>query len=290
MANIGQWNRLAAVEECPQGWMLDGGEHGLILSPRKYLPEDAEAGKVFDVFVYKDSEDRLIATTEEPKAQVGEFACLTVLSVNPKIGAFLDWGLAKDLLLPFAEQLGRVRAGQRVVVAVTLDPKTDRIVASMRTNRHLDRSQPRYADGQAVRLLVVGETPLGYNAIVNDRHLGLLYRSELATPLTIGQSIDGYVRAVTPEGKIDLSLDQAGYQRVKSLKEDILAALENNDGYVELGDKCSPERVREVFGVSKKAFKQALGALYKKRVIVFEGEGVRLVEGEGRVRSDGVTE
>ena len=281
MAKIGRWNKLVAVEECPQGLMLDGGEHGPILAPGKHLPEDAGTGEVFDVFVYRDSEDRLIATTEEALAQVGEFACLEVLSVNAKIGAFLDWGLAKDLLLPFAEQLGRVREGERVVVAVVLDEKTDRIVASIRTNRHLDKSRPQYADGQAVKLFVVNETPLGFNAIVNHRHIGLLYHSDLAGPLTIGQPMNGYVRAVRPEGKIDLSLDQSGYQRVANLRGDILEALCNGDGYLDVGDKSSPERVREIFGVSKKAFKQALGALYKKRKIVFEGAGIRLVAEEG---------
>lgn len=280
MAEIGRWNKLMAVEECPQGLMLNGGEHGQILAPSKYLPEDAEPGEEFDVFVYLDSEDRLIATTEQPRAQVGEFAFLEVLSLNPRVGAFLDWGLAKDLLLPFAEQLGRVRAGQRVVVAIRVDDRSERIIASMRTHRHLDRSRPRYEDGQAVRLLVAEKTPLGFNAIINHRHMGLLYHSELAAPLEIGQTIDGYVRRVLPEGKIDLSLDESGYQRVTTLSDDIIEALRNSGGFLEIGDKSSPERIRQVFGASKRAFKQALGALYKKRRIRFEGQGIRLVEDE----------
>jgi predicted RNA-binding protein (virulence factor B family) len=278
MAEIGKWNTLMAVEECPMGLMLDGGEHGQILAPSRYLPDDAEPGEEFKVFVYLDSEDRLIATTEEPLAQVGEFACLEVLSVNPRIGAFLGWGLAKDLLLPFAEQLGRVRIGERIVVAIQVDDRSNRIVASMRTRRHLDRSPPRYEDGEAVELLVAEESPLGFNVIVNHRHMGLIYRSELATPLEIGQSTKGYVRTVRPDGKIDLSLDQSGYERVATLADDILEALRNSDGFLEMGDKSPPEKIRELFGTSKKAYKQALGALYKQRRILFEGQGIRLVE------------
>jgi predicted RNA-binding protein (virulence factor B family) len=278
MAKIGRWNTLMAVEECPQGLMLNGGELGQILAPSRYLPDEAEPGEEFKVFVYLDSEDRLIATTEQPLAQVGEFAFLEVLSLHPRMGAFLDWGLAKDLLLPFAEQLGRVRIGQRVVVAVLVDERSNRIVASMRTHRQLDRSPPRYEDGEAVHLLIAEASPLGFNAIVNHRHMGLLYQSELATPLEIGQSIEGFVRTVRPDGKIDLSLDQSGYERVATLTDDIVEALRNSDGFLEMGDKSPPEKIRKTFGASKKAFKQALGALYKQRRIQFEGQGIRLVE------------
>lgn len=277
MAKIGQWNTLMAVEETPRGLMLKGGEHGLILAPSRYLPEDAEPGEEFRVFVYFDSEDRLIATTEEPLAQVGEIACLEVLSVNPRVGAFLNWGLMKDLLLPFAEQTGSVRPGQRVVVAIQLDPRSKRIFATMRTHRHLDKSRPDYAEGQAVTLLIEAETPLGFNAIVNHRHLGLLYHSEVAQPLTIGQTIGGFVKKIRPEGKIDLSLTESGYGRVASLTDDILEALKHRGGFLEIGDKSPPEQIQKIFGTSKKAFKQALGALYKQRRIAFEGRGIRLV-------------
>lgn len=282
MANIGQWNTLKAVERTTYGMMLDGGEHGQILAPARYLPNDARTGDEFKVFVYLDSEDRLIATTEKPLAQVGEFACLEVKSVNPKIGAFLDWGLVKDLLLPFAEQLGKVRAGQRVVVAIRIDDRSERIVASMRTRRHLDSSPPPYDDGDAVELLIAGRTPLGFNAIINQRHMGLLYHSDLASPLEIGQTVQGFIRQVRPEGKIDLSLDQAGYGRVATLSDDILEALRNSDGFLGIGDKSPPDKIRHLFGTSKKAFKQALGALYKEQRIRFEGPGIRLVEDDSK--------
>jgi len=280
MANIGRWNNLTAVEENSYGMMLDGDEHGQILIPNRYLPSDAQVHDEFEVFVYPDSDDRLIATTEEPLAQVGEFACLEVVSVNPRIGAFLNMGLVKDLLLPFAEQVGKPRVGQRVMVAIVLDDKTDRIVASMRTRRHMDKSPPPYDDGDAVQLLIADQTPLGFNAIVNQRHMGLLYHSDLSTPLEIGQSIDGFIRKVRPEGKIDLSLDRAGYGRVATLSDDIIEALRNSNGFLSVGDKTPPEKIRHLFGTSKKAFKQALGALYKERRIEFEGQGIRLLEEE----------
>lgn len=280
MAKIGQWNTLMAIEISDRGLMLDGGEHGLILCPTKYLPEDAEPGEEFRVFVYRDSEDRLIATTEEPKAQVGEFAFLEVVSLHPRAGAFLGWGLAKDLLLPFAEQLGRPRVGQKIVVAILVDDRTGRIIASQRTHRQLDKSRPLYDDGQQVSLFIAEETPLGFNAFINNRHLGLLYHSNLGSPLEIGQTMEGYVRRIRPDGRIDLSLDANGYERVASLTEDILDALRHGDGFLALGDKSSPEEIRRVFGASKKAYKQALGALYKRRRIRFDETGVRLVDSE----------
>ena len=277
MANIGQWNRLMAVEQADHGLMLDGGGHGQILAPAKYLPEDAEPGEEFDVFVYLDSEDRLIATTEIPLAEVGECAYLQVVSVHPGAGAFLDWGLAKDLLLPYGEQLWKVREGQKVVVAIVVDERSQRIIASQRTHRHLRKTTPQYDDGQSVRLLIAEETPLGYSAIIENTHLGLLYASDLSSPLKVGDAVEGYVRVVRPDGKIDLSLDGGRPGRVSTLSDDILEALRKGDGYLDVGDKSSPEEIRRVFGCSKKVFKNALGALYKRRVITFEGRGVRLV-------------
>ncbi|MEO0447785.1 MAG: GntR family transcriptional regulator, partial [Verrucomicrobiota bacterium] len=199
--------------------------------------------------------------------------------VNSKIGAFLDWGLAKDLLLPFAEQLGRVREGHRVLVFIKIDRKSKRILATMKTHSHLEKSRPDYEKGEAVSLLVAEETPMGSNAFVNHRHLGLIHHSQLASPLTIGQNLDGFVADIRPDGKIDLSLDQAGYERVGSLSEDILEALRcDPKGFLEMGDKTAPKDIRRTFGVSKKAFKQALGALYKQKKIRFVGIGVQLTE------------
>ena len=278
MANIGRRNLLSIVRETTAGLYLDGGELGELLLPGRYIPRDLVPSEPLDVFVYRDSEDRLVATTETPLVMVGEFACLNVVSVNRSIGAFLDWGLPKDLLLPFREQDPQVRAGQAVVVAVYLDEKTNRIVASTRLRKHLSRELPSYRDGQPVNLLVTGPTPMGYNAIVEDAHLGLLYHNNLATPLATGQRINGFVRTVRENGKIDLSLDASGYRRVGLLTEQIVQALEAADGRLNFDDDSSPEVVRDAFGVSKTAFKQALGTLYKQRRIRFERPGIQLLD------------
>ena len=276
MAILGQRNQLSVLREAPPGVFLDGGPLGEILLPRRYITPEAGPGSVLDVFVYRDSEDRLVATTETPLAMVGEFAFLRVLSVRPGLGAFLDWGLSKDLLLPRREQTGFLREGELLVVYVFIDPKSDRIVASARLDRWLDRTPPTYRPEQPVNLLIAGETPLGYNAIIESAHWGLLYRSGLALPLRVGDTMRGFVREVRPDGKIDLALDRAGYVRVKPLSEQILEALAAAGGRLPFHDKSSPEEIREKFGVSKKDFKQALGALYRARRVVLDPAEVRL--------------
>jgi len=278
MAVIGKRNILSIVRASAPGLYLDGGELGEILLPGRYIPRDLAPKDKLDVFVYRDSEDRLVATTETPHAMVGEFAYLKVISVNRQIGAFLDWGLAKDLLLPFREQDIPVRAGQRVVVYVCLDVKTDRILATTRLNRHLNRETPAYRNGQPVNLLITGKTPLGYNAIVENAHRGLLYHDNLAAPLEAGQKLKGFVRTVRPGGKIDLSLDASGYKRVAALTDQIVQALERSGGHLNFDDDSSPEAIRQKFGVSKKAFKQALGKLYKARRIRFQNPGIELLD------------
>jgi uncharacterized protein len=278
MATLGRRNLLSIVRESTPGLYLDGGELGEILLPRRYIPADLKPKDKLEVFVYRDSEDRLVATTEIPLAIVGEFACLKVVSVHERAGAFLDWGLSKDLLLPFREQDRAVRAGQRVVVCVVLDPTSGRIVASTRLKRHLSQEEPDYRPNEPVNLLITGATPLGYPAIVDDRHMGLLYRDNIPTPLQIGQRVKGFVRKVRPNGQIDLSLDAAGYGRVSSLTDQIIEALTESRGHLDFDDDSSPEAIRRKFGVSKKAFKQALGKLYKARRIRFLNPGIELLD------------
>jgi len=278
MATIGHRNLLSVVREAPPGLYLDGGDLGEILLPGRYIPKGTKPGDALDVFVHRDSEDRLVATTESPRACAGDFACLKVVSFNSQIGAFLDWGLTKDLLLPIREQARRVRVGESVVVHVFLDPRSDRIVATTRLRRHLNLTEPRYAVGQRVRLLIAEETPLGYKAVVENAHWGLLYKSDLGSPLAIGQRADGYVRLVRPDGKIDLSLDPAGYARVGPLTEKILDALRSNGGRLKFGDRSTPEEIRAAFGTSKKAFKQALGALYRQRRVRIVGDSIEMAE------------
>ncbi len=281
MAIIGKRNSLPIVRIATPGLYLDAGEQGEILLPGRYIPRGCGPGDLLDVFVYLDSEDRLVATTETPLAEVGDFAPLRVIGLNPNIGAFLDWGLSKDLLLPFREQEHPVRSGQRVVAFVYLDEKTNRIVATTRLHRHLKRQPPNYAVGHPVELLIFGRTPLGYNAIVENAYRGLVFQNNFSMPLEMGQRIQGFVRAVRGDGKIDLSLDATGMHRmetVKSLRERIIEAAESNGGTLDFDDDSSPESIRTTFGSSKKAFKQALGALYKARRIEFTKPGIRLTD------------
>jgi predicted RNA-binding protein (virulence factor B family) len=281
---IGKRCTLSVTRVATPGVFLDGGARGEILLPGRYVPQGTIPGESFDVFVHRDSEDRIVATTEVPKGQVGEFVALRVVSANPAGGAFLDWGLSKDLFLPIREQSRRVSAGEVVVVYIFVDLKTDRIVATTRLNRHLNVVPPDYVEGQPVDLLVYGRTDLGYNAIIASAHVGLLYHNELPGALEIGQRLDGYVRSVRPDGKIDLSINPSGYGRVAPLKEQILEALAKRGGRLELSDSSSPAEIRDAFGVSKKAFKQAVGALYRERLIALEPAGIRLGDAHGARR------
>jgi predicted RNA-binding protein (virulence factor B family) len=278
MAIIGRRNWLPIARSASPGFYLDGGTLGEILLPGRYLTPQMVPGTKVEVFLYLDSEDRLVATTETPLAMVGEFAGLKVVSLNPRIGAFLDWGLPKDLLLPFREQDLPVRVGQAVVVAVYLDQKSRRIVASSRLRRHLKHSPDSYQPGQAVQLLIVGPTPLGYQALVGQDRLGLLYHDRRSAPLAAGQKLQGFIQALRPDGKLDLSLDRSGYQRVAPLKDQIVRQLESNGGQLPVDDGASPQVIRDRFGCSKKAFKQALGALYKSRRIAFKHPGIALLD------------
>lgn len=275
MACLGKRSHLFVVRLATPGAYLDGGELGEILLPGRYVPAGTIAGQSFEVFIHRDSEDRLVATTESPYGEVGEFAALQVVAVDPQRGAFLDWGLNKDLLLPIREQARRVEVGQRVVVYIFVDERSDRIVASSRLNRHLNLTPANYRENQPVKLLVVGPTTLGYNAIIENVHLGLLYHNELPAPIEIGQQLDGYIRAVRPEGKIDLSLNPSGYQRVAPLKDRILKALNEAGGKLPCGDDSSPDQIWAMFACSKTAFKQAIGALFRERKILIEGRAIR---------------
>ena len=279
MAELGKRNVLRVLRDAPPGVFLDGEQLGEILLPRRYA-EGLKPGETIDVFLYLDSEDRLVATTETPFAYVGEFACLECVGFNPKIGCFLNWGLSKDLLLPLREQEDPVYPGDKVVVYIYVDERSGRIVASARLRRHLDLMAPNYHDDQPVHLLIAGETPLGYKAIVDHTHWGLLYRTEVSAPLEVGQELTGYIRTVRPDGKIDLRLDREGYRRVVPLADRILEQLRANNGRLDLNDESSPAEIRAAFDASKKAFKQALGALYRERKIRMIEGGVELVKGK----------
>jgi predicted RNA-binding protein (virulence factor B family) len=280
MPSIGRPNTLTILREAPPGLYLDGGELGEILLPRRYIPPDIGLGAKLEVFIYLDSEDRLVATTETPLAMVGDFACLQVVDFTPGVGAFLDWGLAKDLLLPLREQEHRVHQGDWVAVFIYVDDVSGRIVATTRLRRHLSPEPPAYAEGEPVQLLIARETEMGYEAIVNNAHRGLLYHSELSAALRIGEQMPGYIRAVRPDGKIDLRLDPAGYGRVAPLAHRIVQALEEAGGYLDFDDRSTPEAIRAGFDTSKKAFKQALGTLLREGRIRFIRDGIELIRSQ----------
>lgn len=278
MATIGKRNTLKIIREAPPGLYLDGGELGEILLPGKFIPRDIKPKDLLNVFIYLDSEDRLVATTETPLAEVGEFAALKVVGVNRNVGAFLNWGLSKDLLLPFREQTKPPRIGERIVVFVLLDETSNRIVATARLNRHLSQEPPQYQPGESVNIFVVSKTPLGYNAIIENSHRGLLYSDRTTAPLEIGHRLKAYIRTIRDGGKIDLALDPPGaYKQVPSITGQILDALEKNNGKLGFDDSTPPETIREKFNVSKNTFKRALAALYKKRRIRFTNPGIELI-------------
>jgi hypothetical protein len=275
VANIGRYNTLRVIKEVDFGVYLDGETEGEILMPVRYVPRNCKAGDFVDVFLYLDSEDRPIATTEEPFAQVGEFAMLRVQSVN-KIGTFLDWGIMKDLLVPFREQKVTMTEGRSYLVYIYVDEETHRIVASAKLNKFLDKSLPDYTVGQEVDLVIESETDLGYKAIVNNLHWGILYENEVFEQLAKGLKIKGYIKKIRPDNKIDLSLHPLGYEKVDPLTQMILDEMKKMGGFIAVSDKSDAEEVYRVFGISKKSFKQAIGALYKKRLITISPDGIRL--------------
>ena len=282
MALLGKINILTVLKDAPPGLYLDGGDLGEILLPGDSIPPGAGPDDELQVFLYRDSEDRLVATTHDPLACVGDFAALKVKQVHPTIGAFLDWGLNKDLLLPMREQERRVHKGDIVVVFVFIDEVSQRIIATTRWREHLSATPPNYSEGAPVSLLIAGESPLGYNAIVDNTHVGLLFRSELGSALQVGDKCKGYVRNVRPDGKLDLGLDPEGYQRIAPLADRILTALRSQDGKLLVHEGSLPEDIRAAFQTSKKAFKQAIGNLYRQRLIEINGADIVLRKSELR--------
>jgi predicted RNA-binding protein (virulence factor B family) len=277
MSEIGKINRLEVVKEVDFGIYLDGGNLGEILMPKRYVPEGTQAGDHLDAFIYLDSEDRLVATTEKPLAMVEEFALLEVVSVT-QVGAFLNWGLPKDLFVPFREQRQPMEEGKKYLVYIYVDTNTKRIAASSKIEQYLDNIPVDYDLDEEVDLIVVNETDLGYNAIIDNSHLGILYRNEVFQKLNPGDHIQGYIKKIRNDGKIDLRLDKVGYEKIGGFADKIMNKLVQNQGFLPLTDKSSPEEIYKVFGISKKNFKAAIGALYKQRLISIETNGIRLAK------------
>lgn len=275
MARLGRINKLTVKGMRDYGAHLDGGEAGEIILPSRDLPENCQAGDEVIVFVYKDVEDRLRATTQKPLITVGRFATLKVVEVTAS-GAYLDWGLQSDLFVPMSEQLVRMFKGRSYVVCAFLDDKTERLIASSKLDKFLDRQPPEYVEGEEVALLVYDQTDLGYKAVVNQAHGGMLYKNEVFQPLTIGQELVGYIKKVREDRKIDLCLKKPGYQGVKDVSQVILETIKARGGRVAVTDKSAPEEIYALFGVSKKTFKRAVGTLYQKRLVSIDPEGISL--------------
>ncbi|GLS84237.1 CvfB family protein [Paraferrimonas haliotis] len=275
MAMLGKYSLLPIVEETPQGLYLDGGELGDVLLPNRYAPSNAAIGDKLQVFIYLDSEDRPIATTEKPLACVGDFVSLKVVDVN-KAGAFLNWGLAKDLLLPFSEQLRPMEPGQRVLVHLYQDKASSRICASAKLNKFLDKTPPPYKVGEKVDLIIGTKTDLGVKAIINGEHWGVIFHSEVYQKLHPGLKVTGYIQKVRHDDKINITLTEPGYQKIDGIAKKVLETLTNNDGFMAITDKSDPELIKRVFGVSKKSFKQAIGNLYRQKLIRIETDGITL--------------
>lgn len=275
MINIGKTNTLTVVKKLDFGVYLDGGEAGEILLPQKYVPTDAGIGDDLRVFIYRDSNDRLIATTERPLIEVGEFGYLKAVSTT-KIGVFMDWGLLKDLLVPFREQKRPMNVGEKYIVYAFLDHATDRIVGSTKLDKFLGNKIPHYEEGDKVRVLVVSRTDLGMKVIVDDLFWGMIYNNDLFDPIDTGDRVEGYVKLVRSDGKIDVTLRSKGGERVFHLADRIIGYLEDCGGRMNISDSSTPEDIKNVFQCSKKDFKKSLGLLYKKGSIIIGDNFVEL--------------
>jgi len=276
MIEVGKYNELEVVKQMDFGIYLRKDDVE-VLMPTKWVPKGTAIGDVMDVFVYRDSDDRLIATTMQPYAISGEFAFLEVREVN-SIGAFLDWGMEKDLLVPFSEQPVKMIPNRSYVVFVYTDEKTNRIVASAKLNKFIERDDIDLQANDIVDLLIYSETDKGLNAIINNMYVGLIYKNEIFDQVRVGDKLKGYVKQVREDNKIDLSLQKAGFELVDDVKWRILNLMKETNGFLPLNDNSTPEEIKAGLQISKKAFKKAVGALYKERLIKLTDKGVELVK------------
>jgi predicted RNA-binding protein (virulence factor B family) len=285
---LGDYNNLTVVKTATRdnphafggsetfGIYLDGGDEGDILMPQKYVPEGVKVGDTITCFVYLDQDERLVATTEKPLAKVGDFAWLKCTWVN-EFGAFLDWGVMKDVLCPFSEQKKKMEIGDSYLVYLHIDSESYRIVATAKVEHFLDNGMPPYHRGQEVQLLVWQKTPLGFKVIVGNRFQGLIYDDQIFQAVHSGDRLTGYILQVREDGKIDVSLQPTGRKQTKDFAETLLEWLKDHGGHCPLGDKSDAEDIRRQFQVSKKVYKRAIGDLYKRRLIVIADDGISLV-------------
>jgi predicted RNA-binding protein (virulence factor B family) len=273
MMHLGQYNTLTILRFTAPGAYLGDDEDNVVLLPTKYIPEGAEIGDEISVFLYLDSEDRIIATTLKPLLELHSFGILKVNEVS-HFGAFLEWGIEKDLLVPFKEQNQKMEEGKSYIVYLYLDEATHRLVASSRIKRYLESERILVQENDEVDLLICNTTELGKNVIVNDTYSGLIYKNEIVRPLRYGERCKGYVKKVREDGKLDISLEKIGFVKMEDTCQRILNYLSEHDGKMFLTDKSDPDVIREEIGMSKKTFKSAVGMLYKQKLIVINEDHI----------------
>ena len=281
MLKIGQYNKLEVVKIKEEiGAFVDGGAAGEILLPIRYVPKNLMVGQELEVFIYCDSEDRLIATTEHPKATVGEIAFMKCVGVS-KFGSFMDWGLMKDLLVPLREQFVPIEEQKSHIVRVIFDEKTDRLIGTTRLNRYIEEidTDGKYTKGEEVQIMIAQKTPLGYRAIVNGATWGVLYENDIYQKITVGQSFRGYILRVREDWRLDLTLSTSGYDnKIGDATTMILHVLTQKDGFIPVNDNSPPEDIYALLKMSKKTFKQAVGALYREKKIQIQDKGIKLID------------
>lgn len=274
---LGDYNKLTVVKEVDFGMYLDGGDEGEILLPTRYVPEGCKPGDELDVFIYLDQDERPVATTLTPLAKVGDFAYLEVSWVNEH-GAFLNWGLMKDLFCPFREQKKRMEKGNAYIVYVNIDEDSYRLMATAKIDKYLSLEHPPYKHGDEVDLLVWQKTELGFKVIVDNKYNGLIYENQIFRPLHTGDRIKGFIDHIRQDGKIDVTIQKTGHQQALDFSEVLLNYLKENNGHCDLGDKSPSELIADRFKVSKKTYKKAIGDLYKRRLITIEENGISLTK------------
>jgi len=275
MLQLGEINTLNIIRITDHGWFLEDEEQNEVLLPNKFVTEEMKAGDKLDVFIYMDSEDRVTATTQKPLISLNEFACLKVKDVN-KFGAFMDWGLDKDLMVPFSEQHHKMNIDEEHVVRLVHDEKTDRLFATARLNKYLEIDYITVKPNEEVDILILEETDLGFKAIIEDAHLGLIYKSNVFEPLKKGDKMKAWIKLIREDGKIDLSLQKFGYGNIEPSSQKVMDFLLGNDGFLPLHDKSKPQEIIDLLNMSKKTFKKSIGSLYKQKLIKLEKNGIRL--------------
>lgn len=276
MAEIGKLNNLIALKNVEFGVYLDGEELGEILLPKKYIHNDLSPGDVIEVFIYRDSENRLIATTEKPIAVVDEFAFMKVVSVT-KFGAFVDWGLPKNLMVPYREQKDILEEDKSYMIYIYLDEKSQRLTGSTKLDQFLDITPFEFKEGDEVELLIYDKTNIGFKAIIEETHSGIIYDNEVFQKLEIGQKVKGFIKKIREDRKIDLRLQKSGYDNINEVMGKILEKIKEQNGFIPVNDKSPPEVISDTFGISKKTFKKSIGALYKQRLIVMDENGIKYI-------------